>query len=88
MSLYIGIAALLALFLWLTGIGRSPRQPAPEDDVVTPIDEDELAAAERELREDPLARPIHETAETDPDDPEDWGPGTPGSNRGPLPGIL
>lgn len=88
MSLYIGIAALIALFLWLAGVGRPARVVAPEDDVSTPIDEDELSAAERELRADPGARPIHEAAESDPDDPDDWGPGTPGSNRGPLPGIL
>jgi hypothetical protein len=88
MSLYVGVAALIALFLWLTGVGRSPRLPAPEDDVTTPIDHDELAAAERELRDDAGARPIQETAESDPDDPDDWGPGAPGSNRGPLPGIL
>ena len=88
MSLYIGIAALIALFAWLTGFGRSRTMVTPEDDIVTPIDEDELAAAERELRDDRTARPIHDAVENDPNDPDDWGPGTPGGNRGPLPGIL
>jgi hypothetical protein len=87
MSLYVGIAALVALFLWLAGVGRPARVPAPEDDTSTPIDHEALAAAERELLDDPGARPIHEAAESDPDDPDDWGPGTPGRNRGPLPGI-
>lgn len=85
MSLYIGLAALAALLVWLLGFGQRPRDIPPEDDVVTPIDTDELAAAERELRDDPSARPIHDAIESDPNDPDDWGPGSPG--RGGLPGI-
>jgi len=87
MSTWIGLAALVALLAWLMGLGRDRRAAPPEDDVTTPVEEDELSAAERELREDASARPIHETAESDPDDPDDWGPGSPGG-RGTLPGIL
>jgi hypothetical protein len=64
---------MAALLMWLLGAGRPGSRPAPEDDVVTPLDETELAAAERELREDPEARPIHDAFE---DDDDDWGPGT------------
>ena len=90
MSFYIGVVALIALFAWLVGFGRPRPAPAPpEDDVTTPIDESELEAAERDVREDPSARPIQDAVESDPDAPDaDWGPGTPGSNRGPLPGIM
>ena len=87
MGLFIGLALLAALFLWLTGVGKAPGHAAPEDDVDTPIDEDELSAAERDVRDDRSARPIQD-ADGNADDDDDWGPGAPGSNRGPLPGIL
>jgi hypothetical protein len=81
MGSLIGIAALGALLLWLLGVGKRKPAPAPEDDVVSGTDTDELAEAEAELAEDPGARPIHEALE---DEDEDWGPGTSRSN---LPGI-
>jgi hypothetical protein len=82
MGSLIGIAALGALLLWILGIGKGKPEPAPEDDVFTIVDQDELADAEAELAEDPGARPIHEALE---DDDDDWGPGTSRSN---LPGII
>jgi len=76
---WIGIALIAVLLIWLLGVGK--RKPvAPEDDVDTPIDEHELAEAERELRDDPDARPNGE------EDDDDWGPGTGGSS--PVPGVL
>jgi predicted small lipoprotein YifL len=79
----IGAAALVGLFLWLVGAGRRTPLVAPEDDVDTPVDVDALAEAERELAEDPKARPIHDAFDDDNDD--DWGPG---AGRSSLPGIL
>lgn len=81
------IFAFVAAFLaWLVGAGKRKPGPAPEDDMVTPLDEDELAAAERELRGDAGARPIGEAmADEAGGDDDDWGPGTGRSN---LPGIL
>ncbi len=76
----IGLAALVAVLLWFVGAGKREGIPAPEDDVDTPLDRDELAEAEADLAADPDARPIHEELEDD-----DWGPGTGG---GALPGIL
>lgn len=84
MGSLIGIAAIMALLLWLLGVGKARPVPAPEDDVFTTIDTDELAEAEAELAEDPSARPIHEAMEGEDDD-EDWGPG---SSRSNLPGII
>ena len=72
MGTVFALAVLAALLMWLLGAGRGGAPVAPEDDVNTPLDEDELAAAERELREDPGARPIHDAFE---DDDDDWGPG-------------
>lgn len=54
----IALAALAALFLWLFTPHRRRRKPTPEDDVTTPVDQGELSAAERELEEDPGARPL------------------------------
>jgi hypothetical protein len=73
----LGFAALIAVVVWLIGIGRRPRaglrsMPAPEDDVKTPIDHAALEEAERELN-DPRARPLYEGIDEDDDD---WGPGT------------
>lgn len=84
MGSLIGIAAMIALLLWLLGVGKARPVVAPEDDVSTPTDTDELAEAEAELAEDPSPRPIHEAMEGEDDD-EDWGPGTSRSN---LPGII
>ena len=67
------VAFLVGIFLWLV-LPRRKRTPAPEDDVTTPIDEAELAAAERQLAEDPEARSLGERAEEAAED--DWGPGT------------
>jgi hypothetical protein len=76
---WVGIALIAVLLIWLLGVGK--RKPvAPEDDVDTPIDEEELAEAEAELKDDPDARP------TGDDDEDDWGPGTGGHS--PVPGVL
>lgn len=80
----LGIAVLVAVLMWFLGFGRRPPVPAPEDDIATPLDRDELAEAEAELAEDPAARPIHEALGEDGQD-DDWGPG---SSRSGLPGIL
>jgi hypothetical protein len=82
MGSLIGVAVLGALLVWFLGVGKSRPVVAPEDDVTTPVDTDELAEAEAELAEDPSPRPIHEALE---DDDDDWGPGTSRSN---LPGII
>jgi hypothetical protein len=73
MATVFGLAVLAALLMWLLGAGRGGAAAAPEDDVDTPVDEEELRAAERELRADPEARPIHDAFD---DDDDDWGPGT------------
>ena len=83
MMQFLGVAALVALFLWLVGFGRRTPVVAPEDDIETPLDADDLAEAERELAEDPEARPIHDAFDDDDDD--DWGPGT---SHSALPGII
>ena len=84
MGSLIGIAAMVAILLWLLGFGKARPGPAPEDDIDTPTNADELAEAEAELADDPSARPIHEAMEGEDDD-EDWGPG---SGRSSLPGII
>jgi hypothetical protein len=71
MGLWIGVAVLGALLVWLF-IPRRRGMPAPEDDVRTPIDQEELDEAERELRGDPGARPLDRGMD---DDQDDWGPG-------------
>lgn len=80
MGTVIAIALAVALLLWLIGAGRHDREIAPEDDIDTPLDADELSEAERELAEDPEARSVDEALEDD----DDWGPGT---GRPTLPGI-
>lgn len=65
----IAAIAIAGLVLWLTGGSRKRTAPAPEDDVTTPIDREELEAAERELADDREARDAE-------DEDEDWGPGT------------
>jgi len=71
MTLWIGVAVLGALLVWLFLPSRRPL-PAPEDDVETSIDQEELAEAERELEDDPGARPLERGLD---DDQDDWGPG-------------
>lgn len=85
MGALIGLLALAALFAWLMGFGSRRAAPAPEDDIDSAPDHDELAAAEAELRQDRSARAIGEALEGEGDD-DDWGPGSPG--RGGLPGIT
>lgn len=81
-STWLGIAAMAALLVWLLGIGkRQDNRASPEDDVDTPIDKDELEAAEREIRDDPDARAAADAVDNDDDD---WGPG---SGHSPLPGL-
>lgn len=71
MTLLIGLAVLAALAIWLLLPSRRP-PPEPEDDVGKPIDRAELAEAERELADDPGARPLEQGMD---DDKDDWGPG-------------
>lgn len=89
MGAMIGLAALAALFAWLMGFGSHRPTAAPEDDVETPIDVDELEQAELEMRDDRSARAIGEAlageVTEDGEEEEDWGPGSPG--HGGLPGI-
>lgn len=82
---FIGVVALVGVLLWLMGVGRRRPAPQPEDDILTPMDRDELAEAEAELAQDPSAKPIHEALGGDAEDDDDWGPG---SSRSGLPGIL
>jgi hypothetical protein len=82
MASIIGLAALGALLVWFLGIGRRPPIVAPEDDLETPIELDELEEAEREIRDDPDAQAA---ADAMVDDDDDWGPGS-GSSM--LPGIT
>ena len=74
MRIAASVAVALALLFWL--FRPVPRRgvPAPEDDVRTPIDRDELDAAEREVRRDRQAKSLGSQAEEDVED--DWGPGT------------
>ncbi|MGH7582211.1 MAG: hypothetical protein ACREL5_03185 [Gemmatimonadales bacterium] len=81
MGTWIGLILLAALTIWLLGVGK--RRPVqPEDDVTTPIDNDELAEAEREIKDDPDAKPARDAVD---DDDDDWGPG---SGHSPMPGVL
>lgn len=72
MTLFIGLAVLAALGIWLF-LPQRRSMPAPEDDGKTPIDQEELAEAERQLEDDPGARPLEHGLD---DDRDDWGPGT------------
>lgn len=86
MSNWIVGAFALAFLAWLLGIGPRRPAPAPEDDLTTPTDLDELHLAELEVRDDGTAKPIGEAlAGEEGADEDDWGPGTGG---GALPGIL
>lgn len=69
MSLIVGVVVLGGLLIWLF-LPRRGRVAAPEDDTTTPIDYEELEAAERDLKEDRGARSVDEEEE------DDWGPGT------------
>jgi len=81
MTTWIGLVLAVALLVWLLGVGK--RRPiAPEDDVTTPIDHDELTEAEREIKDDPDAKPAADAVD---DDNDDWGPG---SGHSPMPGVL
>ena len=82
MMALIGVAAAVAFLCWLVGFGRREPVVAPEDDIDTPTDLDELELAERELAADPEARPIHDAFENDDDD------GGPGAGQCALRGIL
>lgn len=66
----IGLAAALALIVWLLRGGRRRGSAAPRgDSAVDPVDWEELEEAEREVRDLP--------AGTGPDElpASDWGPG-------------
>ncbi|MGE0443351.1 MAG: hypothetical protein AB7L66_08820 [Gemmatimonadales bacterium] len=63
----LGTIAVVGVLIWVFGGGRQRAVPAPEDDVTTPVDYDELEAAERELAEDADPRTL--------EDDDDWGPG-------------
>jgi hypothetical protein len=73
MGTWIGVAALVAVLWWLFVPRRQRAAPAPEDDVTTPIDREELEEAERELEQDPRPRSLEQGLD---DDEDDWGPGT------------
>lgn len=81
MTMILLAVLLLAALAWLFGLGAPAPGPAPEDDVTTPIDRAALAEAERELHDDPGARPIGDELED-----TDWGPGTGGTSG--LPGLF
>lgn len=70
MAILIGTLAAVALAVWLFG-GRRRPPPAPEDDVVTGVDREALAEAERDLAADRAAESLVE------DEEDDWGPGAP-----------
>ena len=70
MASVIGFVALIAILVWFLAPARRKPQPAPEDDIATPIDRAELEDAERELAEDPGPRQFGE-----PEEDDDWGPG-------------
>lgn len=72
MAWLIGVVALVAILVWFLS-PRRRAEPAPEDDVSTPVDHEELAEAERELEDDRRAGPLDQEG-SDPED--DWGPGT------------
>ncbi|MEZ4585273.1 MAG: hypothetical protein R2909_02610 [Gemmatimonadales bacterium] len=69
----IGAVVLIMVAVWLLAGKQRPREVAPEDDVTTPIDLEELEAAERELEEDLEGRELDDGWD---DDTDDWGPGT------------
>ena len=74
MRIIAAVAVALVLLFWLFRPVPRRAVPAPEDDVSTPIDRDELEAAERDVRGDRQARSLGSRAEEDGED--DWGPGT------------
>lgn len=87
MSSIIAFALVAAFLAWLLGFGgRKHAAPAPEDDIETPIDQDELTLAELEVRDDSSARSIADAMKDEEEgDDDDWGPGT---GRSALPGIV
>ena len=71
MGFWIGVGLFVLLVAWLM-LPRRRAAPAPEDDVSTPIDRQELEEAERELEQDPRPRRLEHGLD---DDEDDWGPG-------------
>lgn len=78
MSWLVGLALLGALVGWLV----RPRKAEPGDptDAIEPVDQDELDAAEREVRDLGTAQQPDEGFDGD-----DWGPGASGRGRGKTP---
>lgn len=70
MSWILIIAVVVALLVWLVAPSAG-RQTASEDDRIEPVDQEELDAAEREVRDLDLQQRPEEGFEGD-----DWGPGT------------
>jgi len=68
----IGAVVLIMVAVWLLAGRQRPREVAPEDDVTTPIDLEELEEAERELEDDLEAGELEDGWD---DDADDWGPG-------------
>lgn len=80
LSTWIGVVVIGAFLVWLLGLGK--RKPiAPEDDIGAAVNHDELAAAEREIKDDPTAKPAADAVD---DEDDDWGPG---SGHSPIPGV-
>jgi hypothetical protein len=82
MTVWIGLGVMAVLLIWLLGIGRRKPIVAPEDDVDSAVDHDELAEAEAAIKDDPDAKAA---ADAVADDDDDWGPG---SGHSPMPGVL
>ncbi|HEY4099987.1 MAG TPA: hypothetical protein VGM20_03825 [Gemmatimonadales bacterium] len=80
-GIWVTVALIGAFLIWLLGLGKG-KPIAPEDDVDTPVDADELTEAERAVKDDPDARAAADAVD---DDTDDWGPG---SGHSPMPGIL
>ncbi len=65
------VVFIVAFLVWLVAPGT--RQPATPDDPVEPVDQDELDAAEREVRDLDINQRPEDGFEGD-----DWGPGAGG----------
>jgi hypothetical protein len=74
MSALVALALIAAVLVWLLAPGR--RATGAAEDRVEPSDEDELAAAEREVRDLEVGQRPDDGFEGD-----DWGPGA-GKHRG------
>jgi hypothetical protein len=64
------LVVVVAVLVWLIA-PSARRQAAPDDDPVEPVDQEELEAAEQEVRDLDLHQRPEEGFEGD-----DWGPGT------------